>query len=41
MTKIKELLKHFADGEIVIVFDDEKRENEADLIVLINLHLKK
>ena len=31
-----ELLKNFADGKIVVVFDDENRENEADLIVAID-----
>jgi len=36
MKKMKELLKNFSDGEIVVVFDDENRENEADLIVAID-----
>jgi 3,4-dihydroxy 2-butanone 4-phosphate synthase/GTP cyclohydrolase II len=36
MKNIEQLLKDFADGKIVVVFDDEKRENEADLIVAID-----
>jgi 3,4-dihydroxy 2-butanone 4-phosphate synthase / GTP cyclohydrolase II len=36
MQKIKDLLKEFTDGKIVVVFDDENRENEADLIVAID-----
>lgn len=36
MKKIQSLLKNFADGKIVVVFDDENRENEADLIVAID-----
>jgi len=34
--KIEKLLKSFSNGEIVVVFDDEDRENEADLIVAID-----
>ena len=36
MEKIEKLLKSFSNGEIVVVFDDEDRENEADLIVAID-----
>ena len=36
MKEISNLLKDFADGKIVVVFDDENRENEADLIVAID-----
>ncbi|HOF02144.1 MAG TPA: GTP cyclohydrolase II [Spirochaetota bacterium] len=36
MTKIKKLLEAFSKGEITVVFDDEDRENEADLIVAID-----
>lgn len=36
MEKIKQLLKDFSEGKIVVVFDDENRENEADLIVAID-----
>lgn len=36
MEKISNLLERFRNGDIVIVFDDEKRENEADLIVAID-----
>ena len=36
MEKISNLLERFKNGDIVIVFDDEKRENEADLIVAID-----
>lgn len=32
-SSVKEVLKAFADGEIVIVVDDHRRENEGDLIV--------
>jgi 3,4-dihydroxy 2-butanone 4-phosphate synthase/GTP cyclohydrolase II len=35
MKKIEKLLKDFAQGKICVVFDDENRENEADLIVAI------
>ncbi len=35
MELIQDLLKNFAKGKIVVVFDDESRENEADLIVPI------
>ncbi|HOJ64634.1 MAG TPA: GTP cyclohydrolase II [Spirochaetota bacterium] len=36
MEKISNLLERFKQGDIVIVFDDEDRENEADLIVAID-----
>lgn len=36
MKEIKKLLKDFQLGKIIVVFDDEKRENEADLIVSID-----
>lgn len=36
MTKIKKLLEEFSKGAIAVVFDDEDRENEADLIVAID-----
>jgi 3,4-dihydroxy 2-butanone 4-phosphate synthase / GTP cyclohydrolase II len=35
MDQITDLLKNFSKGEIAVVFDDEDRENEADLIVSI------
>ncbi len=36
MKDIRKLLKDFQDGKIVVVFDDVKRENEADLITAID-----
>lgn len=36
MKRVEELLKNFTNGKIVVVFDDENRENEADLIVAID-----
>lgn len=36
MEEVSNLLERFKKGEIVIVFDDEKRENEADLVVAID-----
>ena len=36
MESIINLLKKYKEGEIVVVFDDEKRENEADLIAAID-----
>ncbi len=36
MERVYNLLEKFKQGEIVIVFDDENRENEADLIVAID-----
>jgi 3,4-dihydroxy 2-butanone 4-phosphate synthase/GTP cyclohydrolase II len=35
MGSIKKLLNEFKKGNIIIVFDDENRENEADLIIPI------
>lgn len=35
MESIKKLLNEFKKGNIIVVFDDENRENEADLIVPI------
>ena len=34
--KMKELVRHFGEGGVVIVFDDKSRENEADLIVAMD-----
>ena len=36
MKDIQKLLKNFGEGKITVVFDDENRENEADLIVAID-----
>ena len=33
LDSIEEALKAFADGEFVIVVDDEDRENEGDFII--------
>ena len=37
MELINNLLDNFKKGEIIIVFDDENRENEADMIVAIDM----
>ncbi len=36
MNNYKKMLEGFKSGKIAVVFDDEKRENEADLIVAID-----
>ncbi|MGK3853763.1 3,4-dihydroxy-2-butanone-4-phosphate synthase, partial [Enterococcus faecium] len=36
-TPISEALKAFADGEIVVVTDDDDREGEGDLVVAASL----
>jgi 3,4-dihydroxy 2-butanone 4-phosphate synthase/GTP cyclohydrolase II len=35
MNSIAELVSRFAKGEMVVVFDDEDRENEADIVLAI------
>jgi len=36
MELIKKLINEFKNGEIIIIFDDENRENEADMVVAID-----
>ena len=33
ITDIKNIIKSFKDGEMIILVDDEDRENEGDLII--------
>ena len=33
ITEIKNIIKLFKDGEMIILVDDEDRENEGDLII--------
>ena len=33
ISEIKDIIDSFAEGEIIILIDDEDRENEGDLII--------
>lgn len=41
MNTIEEALEDLVSGKIIIVMDDEERENEGDLIHLLNFALQK